>query len=370
MKVFIENITKYDKDKIRNFLHKLPLKEIFKDKQKILIKPNLLGAFAPEKAVTTNPVVLDALIEYLLEMNKEILLGDSPGGTASVNSVWEKTGIAEIAKKHQIKLVNFNSHKISQYNSGGIDFPITATISEVDAIINVSKYKTHSLMAFTGAIKNLFGLVPGIKKSDYHKEYPDHQKFGEMLLKLYKLVSSKITFNIMDGIVGMEGDGPSAGDPRNFGLLFASESAPALDFVAAKMMGFKIENVLYIQKIMEFDKLKATEIEVPERWQNFKFQNVKIKKIGLLINFISHSPQFLVNIFRKFYNYYPDFNDNCKKCNICVESCPVQAMVLKKDDKHPRIDHSKCIKCMCCHEMCPYSAIYIKKSLLAKFIMR
>ena len=67
---------------------------------------------------------------------------------------------------------------------------------------------------------------------------------------------------------------------------------------------------------------------------------------------------------------YPDFKEGCKKCMICVDSCPVQAMKLEEGDEHPVIDYDKCIKCMCCHEMCPYSVVYVKKSFLAKLVLR
>jgi len=370
MKVQIEKIESYNFDKIYSFIETLQLDKILKNKKKILLKPNLLGAFSPEKAVTTHPVIVDAVITYLKKIGKEIILGDSPGGSILITPVWEKTGMKQMALKHEIPLVNFKNGGITKQSSSGIQFPITNYIWEADAVINLCKYKTHSLMSYTGAIKNLYGLIPGLKKSDYHKEHPDHTRFAKVITGLYSIVKDRISINIMDGIIGMEGDGPSAGDPRNFGVMFASESAASLDFVASSMMGFQPDRLEYIYPSLEMDNVKISEIEISDEWHNFKFHKVKIKKIGLYIKILAYSPKFLKNLFKKYFTYYPDFNDKCKKCNICVESCPMQVMTLTKDDDHPIINYDKCIKCMCCHEMCPHQAIFVHKSFLAKFLIK
>jgi len=267
-------------------------------------------------------------------------------------------------------VLNFHEGKVKICDSENHQYPITDYIWQADAVINVSKYKTHSLMYYTGAVKNLYGLIPGLKKSDFHKKNPKLDDFSTVISELYGTVKDRLAWNIMDGIIGMEGDGPSAGEPRNFGLMFTCESAAALDYVASKMMGFKQKQLKYIAASMKFDNIDESMIEIDPKWANFKFEKVKIKKVSFLIKAVSSSPKFAQDIFNKYYFYYPDFNDNCKKCRICVDSCPVEAMVLNKDDLHPTIDHDKCIKCMCCHEMCPYSAVYIHKSKLAKLILK
>lgn len=370
MKIFIEKIESYDSEKIRSFLLSLPFWQKLQGKNRILIKPNLLGAFPPEKAVTTHPVVLEALISILQEKNKEIWLGDSQGGTTPTRRVWQVTGMQQLADKYKIKLLNFSEGGVQKAESEKMSFNTSKYFWEADAVINLCKYKTHSLMSYTGAIKNLYGLIPGLKKSDYHKENPDHFSFGKVISNLYESVHEQITFNIMDGIIGMEGEGPSAGIPRNFGVLFASESAAALDYVASSMMGFKPEKLEYIMPAMQAEGLQASNIELAEEWQNFTFPNVKIQGVKTMVKILAYSPRFLKNIFRKYFQAYPDFRDGCRLCRVCVDSCPVQAMKLDKNDRQPAIDHNKCIKCMCCHELCPYGVVYIKKSFLAKLVIK
>jgi uncharacterized protein (DUF362 family)/NAD-dependent dihydropyrimidine dehydrogenase PreA subunit len=374
MQIEIGQIEEYDFDKIYNFLDKaatkLNLWEKLAAAKTILVKPNLLGAYPIKRAVTTNPVVLDALITLLKKHEKEVWIGDSPGGTVSIKKVWDTTGIADLVKKHQIRLLNFHEGKVKNRSTENHQFPTTDYFWQADAVINVSKYKTHSLMYYTGAVKNLYGLIPGLKKSDYHKKNPQLSDFSSVISELYGTVREKIVWNIMDGIVGMEGEGPSAGDTRNFGLLFSSCSAAALDYQASRMLGFQTDQLQYISAALAYDKLQPEQIEVEPQWQDFRFENVKIKHVSFLIKLVSHSPKFLQNIFKRYYYYYPDFNAKCRKCRICVESCPVEAMSLAPEAKHPQIDHDKCIKCMCCHEMCPYQAVYIHKSWLAKRILK
>jgi len=374
MKVSIEKVESYDLKKIEKKLEKicdsLGFWQSISNAKTVLIKPNLLGPFKPEKAVTTHPIVLEALIGLLKKRGKEIWIGDSPGGSTSVQHVYNETGIAEIANKYEIDLVNFSEGGIVKKQAGEIEFPITKHFWQADAVINVAKLKTHSLMYYTGAVKNMYGVIPGLKKSDYHRLYPDYKDFTKVLTALHSITYPKITLNILDGIWGMEGEGPSAGVPRKFSLLAVSNSAAALDCSVSAMLGFKQNQLTYIYNALEIEDLKTEDIEPDKKWKEFRFANVKIKKVSALIKLITYSPKFLKNIFRKLYIYHPAFSKNCKRCMVCVNSCPVKALTLTKEDKVPQIDVKKCIKCMCCHELCPYSAVYIKKSFLAKILIR
>jgi ferredoxin len=181
-------------------------------------------------------------------------------------------------------------------------------------------------------------------------------------------VKDKLVINFVDGILGMEGEGPSAGVPRNFGVLFASESASALDCKASEMMGFKIESLPYIKYALDIDKVLPEEIQTEKKIP--VFSNVQIKELSPVLKILAYSPEFIRKGFRKLFYFYPAFTNDCKKCNVCVDSCPMDVMTLTKDMVTPEIDLSKCIKCMCCHELCPHNAVYVKKSFLAKYVLK
>ena len=375
MKVFIEEIKEYDLEKVYSFAEKVLeytnfLQNIGIDSD-ILIKPNMLAAFKPEKAVTTHPIILEAVIRLLQSKGyTKIRVGDSPGGTTTAEKVWKEAGFLYLKEKYNIELVNFSKGKITSKKSENFEFPLSQYFFNADAVINIAKYKTHSLMSYTGAVKNLYGLIPGLKKSDYHAKAPDPKAFSKVISELYGLVKDKLVINFVDGILGMEGEGPSAGIPRKFGVLFASQSAPALDYYASKMMGFKLENLPYLEHSLRIDNILPDEIKIDEVWKNKVFPNVQIKEISAFLKILAYSPEFIRKGFRKLFYFYPAFTEDCKKCNVCVDSCPMDVMTLTKDMKTPEIDLSKCIKCMCCHELCPHNAVFVKKSFLAKYVLK
>jgi len=372
--VIIEKQPDYELNALKAVIGKIfnefGLKEKLADCKTVLLKPNLLGAYAPERAVTTHPAVIEAVILKLQELDKEIWLGDSPGGSLPVKRIWQATGIEELCEKHKVKLINFNTGGISEHTMNGETYQLASAFFEADAVINLAKYKTHSLMYYTGCIKNLYGLVPGLKKSDYHSKYPTYNDFKKVITDIYSICNQKITLNILDGIMGMEGEGPSAGVPRNFGLIMAAESGAALDVQASGMLGFGKEQLHYIYESLKAEGISEDEINVTEKWRKFIFADVKIKKVNQIVNMIQKSPLFMQNIFRAIYKYYPDFNSDCRLCGVCRDSCPVKAITITKGDKTPVIDYDKCIKCMCCHELCPYQAVYIHKSFLARFLVK
>jgi uncharacterized protein (DUF362 family)/Pyruvate/2-oxoacid:ferredoxin oxidoreductase delta subunit len=311
-------------------------------------------------------VIVEALIQLLLENGKEITIGDSNGGTVSLQKVWEKTGMADLASRYPIRMVSFANTGVGEIKSEDMIFPVAQEFLDADAVINIAKYKTHAMMRYTGAIKNFYGLIPGLKKSEYHKLYPETAKFAGVLAKLYAGVKHKVVLHLVDGILGMEGEGPSAGLPRKFGVLFISESASALDYVASRMMGFDWRKLPLIEKCLQLDGLLPSRIEVSAGWQDFQFANVKLGLVSMSSRMLNYIPGFAKGFLRKQMEFYPDFADTCRLCQVCVKSCPVHAISFTSGDKHPLIDYGKCIKCLCCHELCPYHAIYIHQSGLAR----
>lgn len=367
-KVQIRKMMGYDLDDLQEavkaFLKSCHNPKLHKAKR-VLIKPNMLGAYPPQKAVTTHPMVVEAIVRHFLDAGKEVWVGDSPGGSVSVESVWEATGFKQLSKRYPIKLQNLSTMGFRELSVDGKTLRISEAFWQCGIIINVAKYKTHSLMAFTGALKNLYGLVPGLIKSDYHRQYPDTQNFSELLIALWKLTKDRVTYSFIDGILGMDGAGPSAGNPRHFGLFFGSSSIAALDFVAAKMMGFKLEDVPYLSPVLHYEGLLPSAISVPNSFRDYPSLNAEIAVVKLRKDILKYVPRPIRHSFKKLYYVRPVIGPECKRCGICVKSCPVEA-IYWQEDGFPLISKDECIKCMCCHEMCPYHAIYIKRSLAAK----
>ncbi len=351
------------------FLENAPHSKINRPKR-VLLKPNLLGAFSPEKAVTTHPVVMEALVRHFLDLGKEVWIGDSPGGILKAESVWETCGMKDLAERYPVKLVNLSTAGFRELEYEGVSVKISEVFWQCGIVINVAKYKTHSLMAFTGGLKNLYGLIPGLAKTDYHRMYPTTGDFARLLLALYALTKSRVTYSFIDGIIGMDGPGPSAGRVRNFGLLLGSTSISALDHIAARLMGFGLEDVPYLVPALHQDGVLPSRVRIPTSFRDFKMQDVDINMAKLAKNLLKYIPGAAQKLFRNLYDKAPVISGRCKKCGICVENCPVQAISPASPSKFPRIDPAKCIKCMCCHELCPYQAIDIERKLLARLVLK
>jgi len=175
---------------------------------------------------------------------------------------------------------------------------------------------------------------------------------------------------IMDGIIGMEGNGPAAGSPRKVGLVLASRDFVALDAVASSIIGYNPLDVDIIRiaaekglGVAELGKIdvKGTDLE-KVKLDDFEL----VSNINTLLNKI---PSFLLFIGRFVAPYLlkvePEINrERCTGCGICIEHCPTGAVRLSS--RVPEINRKKCIKCFCCQEFCPQKAVEIKYSWLAR----
>lgn len=349
-----------------NHAHRLRMKR----SKRVLLKPNLLGSFPPERAVTTHPMVMEALVRHFLDLGKEVWIGDSPGGSANVNRVWETSGMADLAKRYPIKLVNLSTAGFRELQYGEYSVKISEVFWRCGIVVNVAKYKTHGLVGYTGALKNLYGLVPGLAKSDYHSIYPNSLDFSKLLLALYALVRSRLSYNIIDGIQGMDGLGPSGGRTRSFGLFFGSRSVSALDYVAATMMGFAPGDVPYLEEALQIDGILPSRIWVPTSFRGYVIPDADLRAVRFSNRFLRRVPRAARHLMERLYYKRPVISSRCLKCGICVQSCPVQVITPADKFNIPEIDPKACIRCLCCHEMCPHDAIDIHKSLLVRIVER
>jgi len=350
------------------------LEKFVKPDEKVLIKPNLLTGKPPEKQATTHPAVFEALIRCLKEKQYKIFYGDSPGlviGTPE--KVAEQADLKQVADKHEIPNDNFTSGKTVQFPDGQQckQFPIAQAALEADAIISLSKMKTHQLTRITGAVKNQFGCVYGFHKGAFHVKFSDAISFSKMLVDLNKLLKPKLY--IMDGIMAMEGNGPGAGDPVAMNVLLMSEDPVALDATFCRLINLDPEYVPTntFGKKYELGTYAENEIELvgdplPELVnKNFSVQRVPVK---------NERVKFVQKLFKNFLLRKPIIDpEKCIKCGICVDACPLKDKALNFPDDSkkspPKYTYKKCIRCYCCQEMCPQKAIYVKTPILGKLLL-
>jgi len=338
---------------------------IVKPGQKVLLKPNMLSAKNPERAITTHPSVVEAVAKIVTDCGAIPVIGDSPGGVLrGVKRVWENTGIEAMADRIGVDLINFEASGSLEIKSGDYIFHIAKPVFEADLIINIAKLKTHTLTLLTCALKNMFGAIPGFRKAELHKEFPKPREFAGMLVELYSNI--KPALNIVDAVVAMEGDGPSSGKPKKLGLIMVGEDAVAVDAAAAQIVGFvpgsidttRIADELGVG-VGKLERIHLSGDGCGVRPDSFDLpSNRKLRMI----------PRPLARMISPFVWLKLIIDSSiCTGCGLCERSCPVKA--ISYDDGVCLIDNTECITCMCCHELCPEDAIEIKMSRLARMII-
>lgn len=361
----------YDKENVYNSISKGieligGLDSLINKNERILVKPNLLSGSNPSKAITTNPIVFEAVLRYLKEKEYEnITYGDSPAGLYNMEEIVKITELKDKADKYNVKLGDFDSYQIIDNPNGNVakKFALCRGVVDADAIISVSKMKTHALENITGAVKNQYGCIYSNKKSLGHAKYPNSNVFAKMLVDLNLYLKPRLY--IMDGIIAMEGNGPASGDPVAMKMLLISKDPVALDSVFARLIDLKPEYVptnLYGDKYglgtMNFSNIKILspekELTINEAFEKYGNPNFVVnRKKRSFWNF----KELLHKTKKKMHRPIVDL-DLCIACGKCEEACPVEGKAVHSGNGNKaKYDYNKCIRCYCCQEICPAKAI-------------
>jgi uncharacterized protein (DUF362 family)/Pyruvate/2-oxoacid:ferredoxin oxidoreductase delta subunit len=294
-------------------------------------------------------------------------MGDSPGsGLPYTEDVLQReyavSGYKEVSQELGIPL-NYDT------DYGGVDAPsarlrkrfsIIKPAMEADALVVVSKAKTHPLTYLTGAAKNIFGLVPGLEKPVYHAKYRNADDFGRVMVDLNELMKPRL--QVMDAIMAMEGDGPHNGSPRKLGALLASGDYSAIDVATARIMSIDPLKVSTISEAVArgylrsdlgdvvivgdpLESLIVGDYKPPSTYNDSRTVEAHRDRLSSFISSIQ--PRIL--------------EERCVGCLKCLRSCPVKA--IRAVNKKPSIDYKKCIRCYCCQEMCDDHAIVLERGI-------
>lgn len=343
--------------------------------KKVILKPNLLTSAAPETAVITHPVFFHAALQIVKENGGIPILAENPA-TKPLSKVVDAVGYGAIIDAEGIKMadVRRTSAVIVDKPLKFKRFEISSIFCEADIIVNLPKLKTHSLTYLTGAVKNFLGTIPGMGKSQWHLKAPSSEEFSQLLLDLNECLVTgfnppKRFLHIMDGIVGMEGEGPGpSGKPRSVGAVLVSEDPIALDLAAAQLIDMDFRGIHTIIGGFErpFGISSPGELElVGEQIQTLKPANYKSPQKKNFWSRLLKGP-FIAQRFKNAFIEKPvPREDVCTLCYQCKAICPAGAIDVQKAKANvPSYDYDKCIRCFCCMEICPEAAIHLKKGRL------
>ena len=351
----------------------------------IALKANLLRAGTPDEAVSTHPAVVSAVARMVKKSGAEPFIVDSPGAgfrfTEKVlTKIYNTNGMSKAADESGAKLNFDTTFEIVSFPDGKLikRFEIITPILRADGILNLCKLKSHTFTAMTGAVKNNFGVIPGLAKPGYHAKLMDTGRFANMLLDLMSIVSSRIS--IMDAVIAMEGDGPSGGDPKQVGVFLGGTNPLALDVVAGEIIGLPREsNPILLEaenRGMQPNHMDQVELIGADisglRTPDFKLPRTISQGTGFS-DHLTWWQRPLQPLFKDSLTLKPRISkEKCIACGACHEACPVKAiaMVKSQEKPHAQIDDEKCIRCYCCHEMCADDAVILRRSLLYRFAQR
>lgn len=323
--------------------------------KRVLVKPNLLCDRPPEDAVTTHPEILRAAIRMLKTAGADVRVGDSPASAIRLRRVWEVTGAEAVCREEGVPLVSFESGEMRLVKRDGIELLVAAEALDADLIVNLPKVKTHGMTLFTCGVKNFYGLLPGYQKTRRHREYPNPRAFAKLLRALLAEMPPQIC--IADGVVGMEGDGPSNGMPIKLGFIAVSTSPLALDVAVCRRVGIPVSRVPYLADVAESKPRELGDLpsgfhvnmRPPSTWKSLAV------------------PAPIAKFCARWLWVRPEFDGVvCVKCGRCASACPKSAIAFERGQTPKLGRPHECVGCCCCHEVCPAGAIHMRTGPLLR----
>lgn len=360
MSVVLNCCRDYDAIELQNRLQELIStlggERLIRPGDRVLLKPNLIAPRSPATAVCTHPAVIRALAVIVRDCGGRPCIGDSPG-YAALGRCLAESGMQKVVDELEIEVVSFKATLEVDRPENRIlkRFQLAGPVMDFDRIINVPKLKTHGMMGLTLAVKNLFGCISGYDKARWHlRAGHNRQLFAQILLDIYQTV--KPDLHVLDGIVGMQGEGPTHGQPVSLGILGVSTDGIGLDYAAARLVHYPdptpVSREAINEGLLDPGKLKVTGDGVIE-----DIPTIKPARGSDDAAFPLH------RLIRRLLVKKPVISSSrCHRCLVCVKQCPARAM--KFVDRSVRIDYKACIRCYCCHELCPYGAVQVKWGLL------
>lgn len=371
MKQILYHVSEYDEtsvyDAVGKALEALAILSDLTPESRVVLKPNLVMAKGPEAPVTTHPLIVKSVAHWLREHGiQNIVVAESSGGpyTAEHMKAVYRTCRMHDAEPYAKLNMDFGFQSVNTAtNFVSHSFNIINPIADADFIINLPKLKTHAMTGFSGGIKNLFGVIPGLQKPQLHYQFPDIEGFSNMLLELSLTVHPQIT--LIDAIDAMEGNGPTGGTSHPLHLILASRDLYTQDYFAASLMGLEPREIVMLRQAEERGLIQPDTIELSGDTlpaNRTPFQRPDTSNL----DFSSSLPSFLQKPFTAFMKHvlksYPKLEpDKCVGCGKCAESCPAQ--IIKIKNKKAKFRKAGCISCFCCQEMCPMKAISVKKAI-------
>lgn len=327
----------------------------------VMLKPNLLAWRRADDIACVHPAVIVAAAKIFKEAGAaKIALLENPA-VQTVPAILQAMGILEELQEMGVYCETFRNY-CRQETAEKVrfhDLEIASEYRDYDFVCDICKVKTHAMMTLTLCVKNLFGLVNGSARLGWHLAVGrDFEQFADLLLDLYLRV--KPDFNIADGVICMEGNGPGSGNPAERNFFAGSIDSLALDRSLAELLGVKDLLLLQNAEKRNLDSSYENRGDIPEC-----APLVLPDPPGIMLRWGLTLPPGIREWMRKFMLSRPVLNENlCVGCGMCEKMCPPHSLKIKNGK--PEFCLDTCIRCYCCQEHCPKGAIQSRKTFLMK----
>ncbi len=376
-KVALVGCSGYEQEKVQQAVDKAVeliggYEKYIKPGMKVFIKPNLMRKSDPELSAVTHPSVIRAIAKRASELGAFVVVGDSPGGAYNRNvlaAVYRAAGLEAVAEETGAAL-NYDCGERDIEMPGGKylkSLRVISPILDADLVINVCKLKSHAMAVYSGAVKNLYGVIPGLLKAELHFRFQTIEEFSEMVVDICDYFRPGL--NIIDGIVGMEGQGPGSGEPRRVGALIASACPYSADLVATELVGYRMEEIPMLNAAFKRGLFDGKTEVLGGSLEDMRIRDF-VRAEGMGNHLLRHRvPPVLVKPLEKWFALRPQIRrEQCEGCGICAGTCPMHTIKVVKGKAN--ISRKSCIKCFCCMEFCPSKAIRTKGSWIFRAAIR
>ena len=343
------------------------LGDYLKPGTKVFAKINHLSPHAPpDRAICTHPLFVREVLRALLERNVRVTVGDDVSfgrGDAFVAS-----GFRQACAEVNVPLINLRESGFARIPLQGAvlkSIYVAKPVLEADLVLNLPKLKTHSFTIFTGAVKNMYGVIPTGLRLDGHCRFLRNDLFSRMLVDVFSAVPRQLT--IMDAVIGMEGEGPSAGVPKRIGLIISGADGVAVDAVASCVVGYHPFDIFTTSEAqargLGVGDLGSIDV-VGEKVEDVKARDFR-PSLAASSLFRRWLPSFLYAFGSDQLILTPEVVPvRCTACLDCIHICPTKTISLVGG--RARVDKAGCIHCLCCHEACSFESIRLKQRPLGR----
>jgi len=222
----------------------IPYKDSFNDWEKVLIKVNFITTKDWSTGATTDPIIVEAIINRLKDLGKDVTIVESDAQTTNASKAWVASGMEELGKRLDVPFINMRhvDEKVElEIKRGHVLKKIkVAKIATESAIVSAAKLKTHMSTNVTLGMKNMFGMLTTKFKGKYHIRGMD-----KVVHDIAVTLPPQLT--VIDGFVAMEGRGPVHGKPVQMDTVIASTDVVGADAIASRIMGFNPERIDHIR---------------------------------------------------------------------------------------------------------------------------